>query len=506
MAQETEIRVRIDDNEALSKLREILDVVQQIDGGLQGFNVPAGAIPAPSSAPAPTPEAAEDAEERAARRQARREREQRRERARRIEGIAEIGGLVRGGGFTAGGGIADVGGNLTDIAKTLPFGLGVPVAGAGEYLKLMGRSLQERQQLSGAVAQLEQQETALQGVVDVRDPRAFIQTGASTLNPLGFGMGETAQLLTNVVASAGFKTAQKELTGSLDRLGVAERTGIPAALLGNLAGAIAQSTGVTVGQALEQSLVLRNVAEQSLDLRGAGVQGFLQSFGALVDQFTQRGIKIDPQNLARQITGIAAATGTRGERPAQILSGLLGFAEGAGGEITGALQGFAQQAIVAEAAAESTDLFSFLSRLEQQQTNALGIARTVSQAGGGGRTGAALLSAIPNIGTRDARGLLGARLGTLPTRDRLQSADLNLALSGTIAQTQDKTTQLVQSDVALAQRLIEVSAEMQQGLIKLSENEETVLKITDLQQGIQEKILDIAGKVQDGLNILKRYF
>ena len=40
--QEAEIRVSIDDNEALHKLREMLDIAEQLQEGLGGLEIPGG--------------------------------------------------------------------------------------------------------------------------------------------------------------------------------------------------------------------------------------------------------------------------------------------------------------------------------------------------------------------------------------------------------------------------------------------------------------------------------
>lgn len=501
MAQETEIRVRIDDQEATSKLREMLDLVEQISGGLGGIEFPsAGGAPSQGPTGPTDEERAQRAEERA----------QQKEKARQkriVSGVQQGVDILSGGaGFNAGGFAQSIGRMITQYATTLPSILGVPLGMTGVYGQVVGRSLQERQKMLGDAAQLETLEAAITGSLDTGSAAAtknLVEGVSESLTPLGFGLSETARLLQTVSQGAGLRMNAGELQSRAGRLAAAERAGIPAGVLAATAGAIAQATGASVGAALDQSLALRNLAEQSLDLRGSGVTGFLQSFSALVDQFTQQGIKINVENLAQQITGIARATGTRGERPAQILSSLIGFAGGAGGEVTGALQGFATSALTAEAARGSTDLFGFLQNLENLQKAPITAARVISGAGGGGRAGAALLASISGIGTREAGGLARATLGGLIDTERAAvsgaSLESGLQLSGAFARTQRESMVTVRQNEELGVKLIEISGTMQDALLRMSGGEEALTAAASGVKFLVDKVADLIETVQRGL-------
>lgn len=502
MAQETEIKVRIDDNEALASLREMLDLVSNIEDKLSGLSMPDASPPSAPGAPSGGGAAAGAAGA-----------------AGGAPGGAPSGGALvaksadiatetfgAGGGFTAGGLSSTIGQQLRSASASMPFGAGIPTALAGVYFGLVGKSLEQRQQMLGQVAQLEELEAGVLGAVDTASAQDLVTGVSGTLTKYGFDQSQTAQLLQSVASGAGFKVTGGELKTRAEELARSEKLGIPASVLASTAGAIAQATGKSVGSALDSSLALKNFAEKGLDLRGEGVSSFLQSFASTVDQFTAQGIKIDPKSLASELKGIAQATGTRGERPGQILSALSGVAEGAGGDITSTLQQMATMSVEAEATRGATDIFSFLGNLERLKGSPLGTKEAITKTFGFGRTGASILASIPGIGTKDARKLLGARAVGLGETERISGTALEetLSVAGAQALQQKQALETVRKDEDLNKKLIEITGEMQTSLLKLSENEQV---ITSVAEGINTT-LDIANKtgekVAKALETLKR--
>ena len=376
------------------------------------------------------------------------------------------------------------------------------------YVGLTGESLEERQRLAGEAVPLEGIESLIMGSVDTKSSQAMLEKTAGILNPLGLNQQATGQLLQGVAGSVGLKASEEDITNSIKRIAVAEKTGTPASLLGVTAGAIAQITGKAVGEALEDSLTLKNFAEKGLDLRGQGVNTFLQSFTSMVDQFAEKGITIDPLSLAKSIKGIAKATRTRGERPAQLTSSLISFSQGVGGDIKGALSSFAEMALLADASSGATDLFSFLKRLEEQQADPTGTARKIFQAGGGGRDGAALLASIEGIGVTEALGLGRAKAKDLGKGDRIAFEEIEAVsrVSAAFAKSGDKAIKTVREDTDLIESLIQISSDMQTNLLKMSENEENLTSLAQTIVDVNSVVVAAQRKATDALDAMKRFF
>src|SRR6056300_957335 len=159
MAQETQIKVKIDDNEALQSLREMAALTESIAENLKGLNVPPGAIPTAPQAPAPAPSAAPDEDRESKEQLTKQQRETRR--ILRREARATIDAVTSE--ISLGSLTSRVGDQLSNIAKTLPSVFGVPVSLAGEAMKATARSIQARQARLGEVIGLEAQETELAG-------------------------------------------------------------------------------------------------------------------------------------------------------------------------------------------------------------------------------------------------------------------------------------------------------------------------------------------------------
>ena len=506
MSQETEIKIRIDDNEAIHQLRGMLDIVEKIENGLGGLQMPAGG--GGGGGGAPSSSLGKSRSERQAAefwRTFRREQQEEDNKKQRALGVPERLTSPFSGGFTAGGFGQTIGTSLREAASSVPYA-GVPVAAMGAYFGLVGRSLEERQNQLSKVAELEGLETGLMGSVDGFTPD-FVKTQATNLNSLGFNQLQTAELVTQVASSVGLKTLAGEVSGGrLKELAAAQKAGIPAEVLAATAGAIAQATGKSVGSALDESLNLKNLAEQGLDLRGQGVTAFLSSFTSMIDKFTSEGVKVDSKSLAREITGVARATGARGERAGQITSSLIDVAGGAGGDVRSSLQGFAQNLLTAEAASKSTDLFSFLQQTEKLQASPTRVAQEIAKGAGGGRDAAAVLASLQGIGTGDAVGLLGARRGQGEFGARVSVADVEdrLTISEAFAKSADSALNVVSADKDQGAQLIQISSDMQTALLKVSENEKVV---TTLAQGLTSTIdiiVDTQSGIQKALDWMRR--
>lgn len=496
--QEASIRVSIDDNEAIHKLREMLDIVGQLQEGLGGLELPQQQGPSEPAKPDLSTG---------------RVKEEKGVSISRAAAAAQgqiVEGLGAGSGFRAGNIGQQMGQALQRTAASLPFGVGLPVAALGAYMGLMGRSLNARQERLSQVAQLEQIEAGIRGSVDTSTPDLFQERTTARLAKLGFDPAASAQLVQGIASSVGLAMSEADLsTGRIAKLGAAEKLGVSSGVFANLAGAISQATGESVGSALDQSLQLRNLAEQGLDLRGAGVEGFLQSFGRTIDEFTRRGITLKAGDFAREITGIARATGTRGERPAQIAASLMGVAQGAGGDVKGALQGFAEATLTAEAATGGGDLFGFLRNLEGLEKSPTRAASIIARGAGGGRGAAAVLASISGIGTRDAARLAGGigrgrGLGAFGERVSVSDVEAGVSISAAQAEASRKTLETVRTDTELNKKLIEQSARMEDALIDLSSNSDKLTKVADGVVVTMEAIVGVEKKVSDAIDDIKR--
>lgn len=500
--QEAQIKVSIDDNEALSKLRDMLDIVERLEEGLGGLEMPQQEGPSPTRGPAGSPSGGGGGGGEAGGSPV------------SINAAIAQGQIVdtfgQGSSFRAGDVSQNIAGNLQRAAAAAPFGAGLPVAVLGAFMGLMGRSMNARQERLSQVAQLEQLEAGIKGAVDTSSAQRLQERASSRLARLGFDPSASAQLIQGIASSVGLAMKESDLsTERLERLGAAEKLGISSGAFANLAGAISQATGESVGAALDQSLQLRDLAEKGLDLRGAGVEEFLQSFGQTIDDFTRRGITLEAGDFAREITGITRASGTRGERPAQIAASLMGVAQGAGGDVRGALQGFAEASLTASAAGGAGDLFGFLQNLEALETSPTRAADIISRSAGGGRGSAAVLASISGIGTRDAARLAGGvgrgrGLGEFGERVSVDDVARGVQISAAQAAAEKATLTTVRKDQALNRELIRQSGRMEDSLIELSNNTKVLTKVSNLVVSTQEAIIEVEKKVSEAIEELKR--
>ena len=506
MAQETSIKVKIDDNEALQALREMAALVGQISEGLGGLQVPPDAVPS-----APTAPSAPSAPSAPTKSKEEQEAEKLKEERKRIflaETRATIESLTSPQTMSAL--TSRFGQMIGNIGKALGGFTGALGTTAGETIGILGRSLAAREARLGDMINLEALETEMSGVIDTGDARGLATARETELARLGLDPTQARQFMLGVTGATGFRTTGEDLsTGRLTRLAAAERTGVSAQSLAGLAGVIAQNTGVAVGRSLDTSLALRNIAERQLDLRGSGVERFLGQLGGFVEGLTARGITALTAETARTLTGISAATGQRGQRPLQIMQGLSGVAQGAFGQIAGPMQEIAQMSVLADIMSRSTDIFSAMEEAEKLQADPGAIPSIISQTLGGGRTAASVLGAVPGIGTRDATKLLGLSGGSIETGDRLTPAQVsaNLQLSGAQA---EQTRQTIESlrdprSTETFQKMIEVSASMERSTLKASENIDLLTKIVDLQVKLSQEITGAVNRVSKILDKLQRF-
>ena len=502
MAQETSIKVKIDDNEALQALREMAALVGQISEGLGGLQVPPDAVPSAPSAPSAPSTPTKSKEEQEA--------EKLKEERKRIflaETRATIESLTSPQTMSAL--TSRFGQMIGNIGKAMGGFSGALGTTAGETIGILGRSLAAREARLGDMINLEALETEMSGVIDTGDARGLATARETELARLGLDPTQARQFMLGVAGATGLRTTGEDLSaGRLARLATAERTGVSAQSLAGLAGVIAQNTGVAVGRSLDASLALRNIAERQLDLRGSGVERFLGQLGGFVEGLTARGITT-PGSLTTTLTGIRAATGQRGQRPLQIMQSLSGLGQGAFGQIAGPLQEIAQMSVFADVMSRSTDLFSAMQEAEKLQADPGAIPSIISQTLGGGRTAASVLGAVSGIGTRDATKLLGLSRGAIETGDRLTPAQVsaNLQLSGAQA---EQTRQTISSlrdprSTETFQKMIEVSGSMERSTLKASENIDLLTKIIEIQVKLSEEITGAVNQVSKILDKLQSF-
>ena len=475
MAQETQIKVKIDDNEALQALREMAALVSQISDGLGGLKMPPDAVPSAPSAPSAPSKTKEE-----------RDAEKLVEERKKIF-VAETKATLQS--LTSPQTMSSLtnrfGDMLTNIGKTLPIGLGLPLGLGGEVMKMFGRSLEAREARLGEVLNLETLEAEMSGVIE-GPARETAQARAEKLAKLGLDPTQTRQLMLGVAGAIGLRTTAGDLSGDrLTRLAAAERTGVSAQSIAGLAGALSQNIGQSVGAALDTSLVMRNIAENELDLRGSGVERFLGQLGGFVEGLTARGIQAQPAATGRTLAGIRRATGQRGQRPLQIMQALSGVSAGAFSQISAPLQEIAQMSVFADIMSRSGDLLEAMQEAEALQADPAAIPGIISRTTGGGRLAQATIGAISGIGTRDARGLMGGITAEPTTKDRLsvQQVEESLKLNAQQAEQTRQTIKAVRTPEGekIFQQMIKVSGEMERNTIAMTENVQLLTNITNMQ-------------------------
>jgi len=476
MAQETQIKVKIDDNEALQALREMAALVGQISDGLSGLKMSPDAVPsAPSGPSGPSSDEADEDKRREQKVSAFRK-------ALQDETRASIHAMTSP--QTMSSLTNRFGDMLTNIGKSV-FGAGLLATPAGEVMKMYGRSLQAREARMGDVLNLEALETEMSGVIE-GDAKATATAREKGLARLGLDPTQARQFMLGIAGATGLRTKAADLSQErLMRLAAAERTGVSAQSLAGFAGALSQNIGLDVGSALNSSLAMRNIGENQLDLRGAGVERFLGQLGGFVESLTARGISARNMSFVETLTGIRAATGQRGQRPMQIMQALSGVGAGAFGQISAPLQEIAQMSVFADIMSRSGDLLSAMQEAEKLQKAPGAIPQIISRTLGGGRLTQATIGAISGIGTRDARGLMGLREGPVQAQDRLSVDQVakSLKLSGQQAEQTRKTIEAVRTPQGekVFEQMIKVSGEMERNTIAMTENVQLLTQITNMQ-------------------------
>ena len=500
MAQETQIKVKIDDNEALQALREMAALVSQISDGLGGLKMAPDAVPsAPSGPSAPTTGEPDEDKRREQKVSAFRK-------ALQDETRASIHAMTSPQTMsTLTNRFGDM---LTNMGKTLPY-VGVVGAFSGELMKMYGRSLQAREARMGEVLNLETLEAEMSGVIE-GPARETATAREKALAKLGLDPTQTRQLMLGVAGATGLRTTAGDLSEArLTRLAAAERTGVSAQSIAGLAGALSQNIGQSVGAALDTSLVMRNIAENDLDLRGSGVERFLGQLGGFVEGLTARGIQAQPAETGRTLAGIRRATGQRGQRPLQIMQALSGVGAGAFGQISAPLQEIAQMSVFADIMSRSGDLLGAMQEAEALQADPSVIPSIIARTVGGGRLAQATIGAIPGIGTRDARGLMRGTTAAPATKDRMTPAQVaaQLNLNARQAEQTRQTIEAVRTPEGekVFEQMIKVSGEMERNTIAMSENVKLLTAITDMQLKISSATTSAVNGIGKALDKLMSF-
>lgn len=498
MAQETQIKVKIDDNEALQALREMAALVSQISDGLSGLKMAPDAVPSAPSAPSAPSKTKEE-----------RDAEKLVEERKKIF-VAETKATLQS--LTSPQTMSSLtnrfGDMLTNLGKTIPFA-GIIGAFSGELMKMYGRSLEAREARLGEVLNLETLEAEMSGVIE-GPARETAQARAEKLAKLGLDPTQARQFMLGIAGATGLRTTAGDLSEArLMRLAAAERTGVSAQSIAGLAGALSQNIGQSVGAALDTSLVMRNIAENELDLRGSGVERFLGQLGGFVEGLTARGIQAQPAATGRTLAGIRRATGQRGQRPLQIMQALSGVGAGAFSQISAPLQEIAQMSVFADIMSRSGDLLEAMQEAEALQADPRAIPGIISRTTGGGRLTQATIGAISGVGTRDARGLMGGITAEPTTKDRLsvQQVEESLKLNAQQAEQTRQTIRAVRTPEGekVFEQMIKVSGEMERNTIAMSENVKMLTNITDMQLKISSLTTTAVNGIGKALDTLMSY-
>ena len=514
MAQETEIKVRIDDNEALQALREMASLVGQISDGLGGLKMSPDAVPSAPSAPSSRKTHAERQSEEFWRSFKKEQQEADKVRDQRIETIKSEGAATFGSMASpqSMSGLTNrMGEMITNISKAsaVPFA-GAIGAGLGEGVRALGRSIAAREARLGEVINLEGLEAEMTGVLDTGNAQALGESRTKALERFGMDSTQTRQFMLGIAGAAELRTTEGDLSESrLAHLAAAERTGVGAQSIASLAGALSQNIGQSVGTSLDQSLALRNLAEQSLDLRGAGVERFLGQMGGFVEGLTARGIQTHSSHLTGVTADISGRLGKfgKGQRPMQIMNALSGVGQGAFNQISAPLQEIAQMATLAQIMGGSTDIFSAMQEAEAFQRDPTNVISSISDVLGTGRTARAVLGSVGGIGTRDATALLtkGGKRAVTDTRLTPDQVSANLQLSKAQAKQTGQTLRSLRddsSDMANFQQIIKVGGELERSTIKMTENVNLLTKITDLQVRLSQTTTDAINRMTSALDLV----
>lgn len=498
MAQETQIKVKIDDNEALQALREMAALVSQISDGLSGLKMAPDAVPSAPSAPSAPSKTKEE-----------RDAEKLVEERKKIF-VAETKATLQS--LTSPQTMSSLtnrfGDMLTNIGKALPLTgpIAGMLAGSGELMKMFGRSLEAREARLGEVLNLETLEAEMSGVIE-GPARQTATAREKALARLGLDPTQARQFMLGIAGATGLRTTAGDLSEArLTRLAAAERTGVSAQSIAGLAGALSQNIGQSVGAALDTSLVMRNIAENELDLRGSGVERFLGQLGGFVEGLTARGIQAQPAATGRTLAGIRRATGQRGQRPLQIMQALSGVSAGAFSQISAPLQEIAQMSVFADIMSRSGDLLEAMQEAEALQADPRAIPGIISRTTGGGRLTQATIGAISGIGTRDARGLMGGITAEPTTKDRLsvQQVEESLKLNAQQAEQTRQTIEAVRTPEGekVFQQMIKVSGEMERNTIAMTENVKLLTTITNMQLKVSSATTSAVNAIGKAVDML----
>jgi hypothetical protein len=167
--------------------------------------------------------------------------------------------------------------------------------------------------------------------------------------------------------------------------------------------------------------------------------------------------------------------------------------------------------VVADIYSRSGSLFEAMQYAEALQANPELIPDSIGRGLGRGETGMGALAAIPGIGTRDARKLIGGVRGaTLQTQARRDPAAVaaGLKLGAAQAAQQGQTIRSLRDDprdTEVFQKMIEISGQSERNVLKMSENVEALTKLTDLVLSLQGALAGSVNAFNSVLDKLVRF-
>ena len=276
-------------------------------------------------------------------------------------GSQALGGFVRGGTNLA----LDV---IRKRAANLP-GSDQPIVGA--LVKLLGGAASTLLDFAAKGTQMRFQDTQrLGGMERTREQMRQMGGSAGLGDPfmsravnLGFMPGTAFSTQHSFLQSIGHRSAGRATAG-LDIFGGALAGVDPNALSsliargvpgGGASGGLAATVSATQG--------LAGIAERQMGFRGDQTSAFLQRIAQATSMMAEQGLSLDTQSV-RDFVSRVDRMGVRGHFAARASSQMQNIGMGARAQLTSPLQGFAEAAVLADAAQRGGDLLSVIGEMD----------------------------------------------------------------------------------------------------------------------------------------------
>jgi hypothetical protein len=190
------------------------------------------------------------------------------------------------------------------------------------------------------------------------------------------------------------------------------------------------------------------------------------------------------------------------------MQALSGVGAGAFGQISAPLQEIAQMSVFADIMSRSDNLLEAMQEAEALQADPSAIPSIISRTVGGGALAQATIGAIPGIGTRDARGLMGGVTAEPTTKDRMTTAQVaaQLNLNARQAEQTRQTIEAVRTPAGekVFEQMIKVSGVMERNTIAMTENVQLLTTITNMQLRVSSGTVGAVNAITKAVNTLTR--